>query len=56
MAENKDWELQNVLDEVNEIWNRLLDDIAIKTLNSDHVNSESWSQNRLQGVEVEDPT
>ena len=47
--------IHDVLDEVDELQDRSLDDLNIKILITHDLNSESGSQNGLQGVEVEDP-
>ena len=56
MAENEAWEVQGVLDDVDELQDPSLDDRNIKMLIPHDVNSESRSQTGLQGVEVKDPT
>ena len=53
MAENEEGEVWNVVQENNEYYDSL-DNIKLATLVED-VDSESGSQNGLQGVDVEDP-
>ena len=52
MAENEERELQNVLDEVDELWDPSLDNLDIKTLIEHDVNDEIGSQSWLQVLEV----
>ena len=56
MAENEVWEPQNVIEEDDEHFDPLLDNVNMATHMEEDVDSESWSQNGLRGVGVEDPS
>ena len=56
MAENEEWEAQDVIEEDNEHFDLLLDYADMATLMEDDMDSESMSQNGLRGVNVEDPS
>ena len=56
MAENEEWEAQDVIEEDDEHFNPLLDNVHVDmvTLMEEDVDGESWSQNGLRGVGVQD--
>ena len=56
MAENEEWEAQDVIEEDDEHFNPLLDNVDMVTLMEKDVNSQLGSQNGLPGVDVEDPS
>ena len=56
MAENEEWEAQDEIEEDDEHFHPLLDDVDMATLMEEDVDSESGSQNGLQGVHVQDPS
>ena len=45
-----------MIDEVNELYDPLLDDLDMDTLMEDNMDSESVSKNRVWGVKVKNPT
>ena len=57
MAENEDWEAQDVIEEDDEHFDPLLqiDDLEMATLMEEDVDIESGSQNGLQGVDADLP-
>ena len=55
MAENEVWQAQDVIEEDNEHFDPLLDNVVMATLMEEDVDSESGSQNGLRGLHVEDP-
>ena len=51
MADNKEWEVQDVIEEDDEHFISLFEDVGMATLMEEDVDSESGSQNGLRGVD-----
>ena len=56
VAENEVWQAQDVIEKEDEHYDPLLDYVVMTTLMEEDVDSESGSQNGLQGLDVEDPS
>ena len=52
MAGKEEWKVQDVIEEVDEYYNRLLHDLDTTTLMGEDVDNESGSQNWLRGVDI----
>ena len=54
MAENEEWEAQDVIEKDDQHFDPLLDDVDMATLTKEDMDSDSGSQNGLRGVDVRD--